>query len=57
MRILEIARLIAASMGVGLLPVGIIANLFIIAMLCFSGLNLGMGISRDFVSSFVSFTS
>ena len=26
MRILEIARLIAASMGVGLLPVGIIAN-------------------------------
>jgi len=46
MRILEVARLIAASMGVGLLPLGLIANVVVIVMLCLPGLGLSMGTAR-----------
>ena len=46
MRILEVVRLAVANMGVGLLPVGIIANVFVILMLCIPGLGLSMGIER-----------
>ena len=35
LRILEIARLIAAKMGLGLLPVNVVANLLVIAILLF----------------------
>lgn len=46
MRVLEVARLIAASMGVGLLPLGLIANIVVLVMLCLPGLGLSMGTAR-----------
>ncbi|KAL5522569.1 hypothetical protein ACEPAG_8586 [Sanghuangporus baumii] len=47
LRILEVVRLVLADMGVGLLPVGIIANVLIIMMLMFECLSCGMGRLRS----------
>lgn len=53
MRILEVARLIAANMGVGLLPLGLISSIVVLVMLCLPGLGLGMGTARGTEVSFV----
>lgn len=51
LRILELARLVAAKMGLGLLPVNVIANIVVIAiLLCptrFACLSLRMGRRRE----------
>jgi len=47
MRVLEIVRLALADMGVGLLPVGVIANMVVLLMLTFGGMGFGMGRVRN----------
>ncbi|KAH8108747.1 hypothetical protein DFH11DRAFT_1631031 [Phellopilus nigrolimitatus] len=47
LRVLEVARLVAARMGVALLPIGLVANVLAIAMLSYGGLGLGMGRARS----------
>jgi len=46
MRILEIARLVAAFQGVGLLPFGLVANVLVLAMLCYNKSDFGLGKAR-----------
>ncbi|THG98982.1 hypothetical protein EW145_g7341 [Phellinidium pouzarii] len=46
LRILEISRLIAAGMGVALLPFGLIAIALVVIMLTYGGIGLGMGRAR-----------
>ena len=54
MSALEIGRLAAARMGVGLLPLGLPATLVVLLMMCYGGRNLGFGPARSFQVSFVS---
>ena len=46
LRILEIARLIAAKMGLGLLPINVVANLLVLFVLLYSSERLGMRLGQ-----------
>ncbi|KAI5122237.1 hypothetical protein M0805_007103 [Coniferiporia weirii] len=46
LRVLELARLIAAHMGIGLLPVGIAANVLVLVVLSFAWRGLSVGRAR-----------
>ena len=57
LRVLEVVRLVVADMGVGLLPVAIIANVINIMMLTLECSSCEMGRARSLSISAVSFAS